>query len=336
MVEPAADEQSIEAPPNRARALAIAIARGLASVLFLVLLVRKVPSLDADRLFPQANARTFWWLSGALLLSVVSVVLSAWRWQQVLAALGLPARASRLLRHYLAGLFVGNVLPSTIGGDVLRVTRLSADNGERPASFASVVLERLTGWVVLPLITLFAFLINPGLRHLGAATTVAFTLSITTLVLLVLIVVVAVHPALRRLDTAASGWQSFAGAVRKGLEEFRKHPGAAANMLGTCFVYQLAVVMAALMAANALDLHIGPTAMLAFMPAVAIAQALPISLSGLGVREGAFVLFLTPLGVATDQAIALGLLVYLLNLAVSLLGAPAFAVGGSKGRHALV
>jgi glycosyltransferase 2 family protein len=46
------------------------------------------------------------------------------------------------------------------------------------------------------------------------------------------------------------------------------------------------------------------------------------------VREGAFVLFLGPLGVASEQAIALGLLLYLLNLVVSLLGAPAFATGG--------
>ena len=49
---------------------------------------------------------------------------------------------------------------------------------------------------------------------------------------------------------------------------------------------------------------------------------------GLGVREGAFVLFLGPLGVPPEQAVALGLLLYLLNLAVSLLGAPAFALGG--------
>jgi len=69
-------------------------------------------------------------------------------------------------------------------------------------------------------------------------------------------------------------------------------------------------------------------ASLAFFPAVAIAQVLPIGISGLGVREGAFVLFLGPLGVEAQDAIALGLLLYLLNLGVSLLGAPAFALGG--------
>ena len=105
---------------------------------------------------------------------------------------------------------------------------------------------------------------------------------------------------------------------------------AAFNVLAVGFAYQLVLVLAALLAARAVGIGspAGPTALLAFFPAVLIAQVLPVSISGLGVREGAFVLFLHPLGVADEQAIALGLLLYLLNLAVSLLGAPAFAVGG--------
>lgn len=74
----------------------------------------------------------------------------------------------------------------------------------------------------------------------------------------------------------------------------------------------------------------GPTAPLAFLPAVLIAQVLPISISGLGVRElWLFVLFLDPARGAPLRCIALGLLLYLLNLVVSLLGAPAL-VGHSK------
>ena len=85
-------------------------------------------------------------------------------------------------------------------------------------------------------------------------------------------------------------------------------------------------------AGHALGLHVGWTAMLAFVPVVAILQVLPITVSGLGVREGALVLFLGPLGVSTSSAIALGLLLYLMNLVVSLLGAPAFAWGGRSRR----
>ena len=100
------------------------------------------------------------------------------------------------------------------------------------------------------------------------------------------------------------------------------------------FAYQLAVALAAYLAAGALDLDVGWTAILALMPAVAIVQVLPLTVGGLGLREGAFILFLGPLGVSTSQAIALGLLVYFLNLAVSLLGAPAFAAGVRAQRAA--
>jgi glycosyltransferase 2 family protein len=58
-----------------------------------------------------------------------------------------------------------------------------------------------------------------------------------------------------------------------------------------------------------------------------MAQTIPLSVSGFGVREGLLVLFLTPLGVSTGGAVALGLLWYAMLLVVSLLGAPAFAVG---------
>jgi uncharacterized membrane protein YbhN (UPF0104 family) len=123
--------------------------------------------------------------------------------------------------------------------------------------------------------------------------------------------------------------------VRLGIDRFRQHPGTAVNVVAVGFLYQSALVLAAVMAAHAVGIPAaGPTALLAFFPAVLIGQALPISISGLGVREGLFVVFLQPLGVPSEQAIALGLLLYVLNLLVSLLGAPSFAVG-SRSRPAI-
>lgn len=305
------------------------------SAVMLAVLVLKVPSFDPSDLVPKWSLGTAVWLGMAALFTLIGIILSAVRWQKVLDALGLSARLPRLMSHYLAGQFVSNVLPTTIGGDVLRVSRLSRDTGESPRTFASVVLERLTGWLVLPVITIVGFTVNPGLRHLGAATRVALTLAGVTLVLLVAVLAAAGNPRLGGRFATSGGWRRFVGAVHLGVDRLRSDPAAAANVLIAGFAYQLALVLAAVAAAQALGLRpAGLTALLAFFPAVLIAQVLPISMSGLGVREGAFVLFLAPLGVAHDGAIALGLLIYLLNLAVSLLGAPAFATGGrNPQRH---
>jgi uncharacterized protein (TIRG00374 family) len=314
--------------PSRQRL--ILLARLAISALLLWILVTKIGDSWSEAI-PEASTTTFLWLTGALVLTFGGVVLSAVRWSAVLQALGLHPPFGRLLSLYFAGQFMGNVLPSTIGGDALRVSRLSRDNGEPPTTFASVVLERLTGWLVLPVITLAGLLVNPGLRELGRATAVAFATAAATLTLLVIVLVLTTrsHSDLEERLEQNEGWRRFTGAVRLGINTLAHAPLATARILATGLAYQLIIIASALMAARALGLpaDAGPTALLAFVPAVLIAQVLPISISGLGVREGLFALFLQPLGVPQSQAIALGLLLYLLNLVVSLFGAPAFAVG---------
>ncbi len=301
------------------------------SVLMLVVLVARIPDFDWDRLIPRWGSDTALWLAGAILLTLAALVLAALRWQQVLNALGLRARLRRLVPLYFAGQFVSNVLPTTIGGDVLRVHRLSRENGETPSTFASVVLERLTGWLVLPLITLFGLIVNPGLRELGSATLLAVGIAVITLASLAGVVFVADHPNLGGRFRAKPDWRRFVGAVHVGIDQLRQQPKASLSIIGVGLLYQFVLCVAALMAAEAIGLtSVGLTPLLAFFPAVLIAQVLPIGIAGLGVREGAFVIFLTPLGVAAEMAVALGLLLYILNAGVSLLGAPAFALGGRR------
>ena len=286
---------------------------------------------------PVLHPATLAWLAAALAVTLVGVVLSVLRWHLVLAALEVPARVRALLPHTLAGLFVSNFLPTTIGGDLLRVARLSASTGQTPRSFASVVLERLTGWVVLPVISLVTLAINPGLLQPPILTSsrLVVVLSLTTLGLLLVLVALASSPSLGRRLAYRDGWSRFASAIHLGLARFRGHPRAAAEVLVVGFLYQLAAVLAAFLAAKALGLPVSWTAILAFMPAVAIVQVLPApTMGGLGVREGAFALFLQPLGVSVDQAITLGLLLYGINLLTSMLGAPAFAVGSGRAARA--
>jgi hypothetical protein len=306
--------------------------RIVVSIAMLAILWWKVPEFEPSDIIPEWTLGTALALGLALVLTFAGIVLSAVRWQKVLNALGLRARTPHLLNLYLACQFVSNVLPTTIGGDVLRVGRLSKENGETPRTFASVVLERLTGWIVLPIITFVGLLLNPGLRHLGSATLVAFALALATLSGLGLLLAVIAGERFGGHFLDRDGWRRFVGAVHFGVSELRKRPRAAAEVLVAGLVYQLALVLAAVMAARVVGISdaAGITALLAFLPAVLIAQVFPLGISGLGVREAAFVLFLTPLGVASDQAIALGFLLYLLNLVVSLLGAPAFAFGAPK------
>jgi uncharacterized protein (TIRG00374 family) len=298
--------------------------RLLVSAALLAFLVTKIP---AGSLEPKdTHAGTLVFFFAALAITFGGFLLSAWRWQRVLAAFDVVIPMRTLLSHSLAGQFVGNVLPSTIGGDVLRVSRVGKTIGSSDVAFASVAIERLTGFVALPLLTLLGIIIRPSLLEVPHAW-ISIAISGATVVALCVILFVAGHPHLAGRFEKHDNWMRFIGAVHTGVARLHREPKRAAGVLVAAVAYQASVVMAVWCAIHALGVSVPDGAVLAFIPAVAMAQVLPFSLGGLGIREGLLVLLLQPLGVPTGKAIGVGLLWYGMTLLVSLLGAPAFAVG---------
>jgi uncharacterized membrane protein YbhN (UPF0104 family) len=304
--------------------------RIVVSVALLVLLVTKIP---ADEVQPKdTHTGTLLFLAFGLLFTFAGFVLSAWRWQRVFAVFDRHVSLRTLLNHYLAGQFVGNVLPSTIGGDVLRVSRAAKTTGTGDVAFASVVIERLSGFVALPLLSLLGFALEPSLLELDRSW-IALMIAGATVAALVIIVGLAGSPRLAGRFADHQNWTGFIGAVHIGIDRIHREPRRAFGVLVAAVTYQLAVLISVYCAIHALGVSVPNGAVLAFLPAVAAAQTLPISLSGLGVREGLLVILLHPLGVPTGKAVGIGLLWYGMTLIVSLLGAPAFAVGHRHDHH---
>jgi glycosyltransferase 2 family protein len=302
--------------------------RLVVSAVFLAVLVNRVPGL-ADSIPSRHPLHTALLLVAAVLTVFAGIVLSAWRWQQVLAVFDAPVPLKVLTGHYLAGQFVGNVLPSTIGGDVLRVTRVAKTIGSTTTAFASVVLERLSGMIALPLLVVAGFALRPSLLHVAHAWVALFTAAVT-LGALGLILVAAGHPGLGGRFASNENWTRFIGAVFHGVDRARREPRQMLRVLATALVYQLSIVLSYLLIFHALDRQVPIAATVAFIPAVSMLQVLPISFNGLGVRESALVLFRHGFGISAGAAGAAGLLWYGSLVIVSMLGAP-FVVVGHRG-----
>ena len=315
------------------RKVASLVLRVCFSIGLLAFLYSQVPQFDTDELLPDWNDATPRWLAAALALMILSQVMSTLRWQQTAESVGVHARLRRLFSHYMAGVFLSNFVPTTVGGDVLRVNRLSRDTDNGPGAFASVVFERLSGWLVLPAISAVGFLLNPSLRSLGSSTRIAFVVGAITLLGLVAVVAIAGSEAVgKRLDKR-QGWLRWLEAVHTGIDSLRANPNSFWRIVTAGVAYQVVLVFAAWCAARAIGItEAGPTALFAFFPAVLILQVLPLGIGGLGVREGALVLLLGGLGVPDEQSIALGLLLYFLTLASSLIGLPLLVFGNRSQR----
>ncbi len=304
--------------------------RVLLSFGLLALLWWRAPEFEFGDLVPEWSTATGLWLLGAVVLSLLSVVVSAWRWKQTAVAVHLHAGLWPLTRDYFAGQFVSNALPTTIGGDVLRIARLSKYTGQTERSAASVVIERMTGWIVLPAMTVLGFLVAPRLAGLGRGPLLALAIAAITLGGLIAVLYAASHPRVGGRYADRDGWQRFIHSVHLGVVELRGNPSQAARILAVAFLYQAILVVAAWMAARVIDIpQLGLREMIAFFPAIAIVQVLPIAIGGIGVRESLFVVFLQALGTTNPEpkAVSLGILLYLLTLVASLPGALTFVTG---------
>ena len=316
-----------DAVPSRRRSLWGPVLRVTVSVGLLALLVNQI---DFDNLVPahRSLAGTLAFLIAGIVLMALTIVVGARRWQLILEAFDAHVPMRRLVGHNYAGQFVGNVLPSTIGGDVLRVARSVKDVGGDTA-FASVVLDRFTGFVSLPVLIVIGFLARASLVGKSNAW-IALLCAGGTVAVFGLILVIAGHPNLGGRFKEHENWMRYIGVLHLGIDRMRRRPRLALATLAVAVGYQLVYVAGVYCAVHTIGLSVPNAAILAFVPAIAIAQVMPISVAGFGLREGMLVLLLQPLGATTAQAVGVGLLWYAMVLLASLGGAPLVAIGDRR------
>jgi hypothetical protein len=109
-------------------------------------------------------------------------------------------------------------------------------------------------------------------------------------------------------------------ALSTGLRAVILAPRPALGALGASLVYQLGIVAVIFALAHGIRIPVDPAACLVIVPLANLSALLPISISGWGVREGAFVAGFGLVGVAAADAIALSVLFGLLTMMVGIAG----------------
>ena len=259
-------------------------ARVAVSLGFLGLLFWRLPEVQLDELFPSPTPATWVWIAAAVGVHLVAYLLQNLRWSAVSDTLGIPLGFRRLFGHLLAGEFVSNALPTSFGGDVVRVMRQGHDVGDYAESFAATSLERLTGWLVLPdAVAVGPSALGTGYLSLGAASTVAVLTDVLTFVALL-------GPAVGRRSPRGVDWSDVpAGATWAPSTWASSRSGRraqAVRVLSTAGVGFSSSSASACGAARALRIdEVTLVASLAFFPPTAVLQNFP-SPSGPRVTRG--------------------------------------------------
>ena len=289
------------------------------SVLAIYLIARTVDLAEAGRVLTTADPLL---VLLAFLLYVAGQILSAFRWRLIGAAVGLTDAFTHYVRFYFIGMFFMFFGPSTLGGDLVRSLYLAQGGGRGGRAVNSVIFDRLNGVAILVAIGAVSFVVFPrhGLPVTLLWATVAFGAAIFLGWALAPMLVRLVLPAGHRIRRL----------VEDDLGPFWHDRAMLAAVSAVSLVFHLLQIATQWIVSRALDLEVPFTYICIFHPLVSALSAIPISLSGIGLREGGYLYFLTVLGIDATRAAAYGVLWLLVIVANSMLGGVVFLASGAR------
>jgi uncharacterized protein (TIRG00374 family) len=262
-----------------------------------------------------------------LILSVAITPLlvwaSSWKWQVILRAMNIRVSAAKCFWLYVVGYFFNTVLPTNVGGDVVRAYAVGKSTGKRAEAFSSVFVERFTGLSVLLLTAIIAFFL--AIRQLwNLWLNIALILSVVGYTAILAVVLSpGLLNGLKRIIPLKPVQQLLEKLLKfqTATLSLRTHPGAFVfAMINSVFFYFLAIINVYISAlAFRADLSFAGAVIIT--PIIMVITMLPISIGGIGLAEGAYFFTFERFGIIG----AVGLSVALLMRAKALL---AGAVGG--------
>ncbi len=234
-----------------------------------------------------------------LLLYTIGQVLSALKWRIFLQRVGMIRPVGETVRAYLFGMFVNSIGLGigTVGGDIARALALQPPRGQRAGALATVLADRLHGLVVLLGIGAVALFVqqpeplSPLVHWITFGSLIGLVFAWFIGPQIVSLLVSEENP---KRDMIESVLSAFPNAPRPLFL-------ASALSLG---VHTLQIAMHVVIA-HELKAPIPTEYLFATVPLVNVASSLPISINGVGVREGMYIWLLSPF-ISREMAVAFG------------------------------
>ncbi|MEX3014526.1 lysylphosphatidylglycerol synthase transmembrane domain-containing protein [Gymnodinialimonas hymeniacidonis] len=286
-------------------------------VLTLVIVLVDIDVAEVWALFVNANP-VMAALSIALMLA--QLLLTAIRWSLVNDALNIQLHRSVCLRLMCVGQFFNQCLPTSVGGDAIKIGVLVRGHGlPFKTATLSVVMDRLVGVSVLLCLAVFGWLFFITIRPDAVAGSVWLTGILVAAVIVCASIVLFLFPWIARSDARWTNWPALQATAVTSNSLALNWPTTVYIVVSSATVQGL-IALSIFLASSALNIHLPPIAVI-LIPMILFVSILPFSFAGWGLREGAMVTGLALVGVAGHEAIAISVFHGLTQLIIGLPGA---------------
>lgn len=287
--------------------LALLAVKLIVSVTVLGLVLRKAGWQQVLGLLVSINP---WAFAGAVGIYLLGQLASSYRWQLLLPD---PHPIGRLYGLYLLGSFFNTFLPGIVGGDAVKVYYLYRDTGKGVQSLASVFMDRYIGLTALLAMGLSALPFAAGAL---AGSWALWLLPVMAVGFSVVSLVVFGMRIGGNYKPLTQGYEYF--------HSYSQRRSVIVRAFGLSLIVQAAVVLAVYVLARGLGLTPPFMMMFVFVPIVSALSAMPVSISGLGIREASMVMVLGTLGITAEAATAVSFAWFLSMAVAGCFGLPAY------------
>lgn len=278
------------------------------------LLIWIISKIRLDSLGAAISGSNLFLLLAAFLMVNLCMLVSVLKWRPLLTLHKVHIPFARLLSFYYVCLFANNFLPSSIGGDAMRIYDVAKASGKPQEAAASVIAERLLASLALALTAAAAWALVSGIG--GGSLTSWLVVGILVFCLAATVVLFCFN---FREDGKVGRWLCRLGS-------YKKHPGLLLKVLLLSFLFQFVMVLANIFIFQALGVNIPLLKHFLFIPVIMAMSMVPLSINGLGIREGMFVMLYGAAGVDAATALAGALLFFTMITVTSLAGGILFAL----------
>jgi hypothetical protein len=241
------------------------------------------------------------WVLFAFIWVIISVAVSTYKWQLIAKASALNLPFSVLWRSYWAGLFFNNFLPSSIGGDVLRIYWSGKYCGDLAGTTTSVVVERILAAIGL---SLAALLVIPFVSLQIPYLLLFFVImALISLIVLSLFLFPKLVVFLQNLVGFCCKFTDFFQGIAVHGKRLRYNRFFLLKALVWSVMFQICVIIVNYCVFRALNItRVSLLQAAVLIPATSVAAMLPIGINGYGTREGAYITLFSYLGVSKAEA----------------------------------
>ena len=309
------------------RLLITAVVTGLCAAY----VISKIDVGETGRILARADVG---YVLAAVALMAVTTVPMAWRWGRLLAAKDVRERLSWLTRAYFVSYTAGQVLPTSIGGDAVRIYETARRHrGRAGLVTGSVFLDRALGGVATLLLGGVGFALALGRYDVGAYLWLELVLVLATVALAVALFSRSLRRPLAWLaPLLARIWlERPLRSVYEAIHSYRRNGRLLVGLVALSLAVQAFRILPVWLSGKAVGIDLSLRVYYVMGPLLFVVMLFPFTVNGIAVREAFFVSFLGRLDVSAEAAFAAGFLFFLVTLAVALPGAAVVAWENARG-----